>query len=802
VKVVRFDEAVDVLVEARRMKKERAIEKRMEKKYKEPAERERAVEEKLRRKPVGERLPSKIGTKITKDHKNYELMFDMFLGIRVAVSATCARPAPDRLPASQFVEVRDYLFPSRGSTYTPAHKMRDFKFRDYAPKVFRKLRNLFGVDSSDYIVSLTGDYVLSEIGSPGKSSSFFYYSYDTRFVLKTISKEECLFLRDILIQYYKHVQANPNTLISRFFGLHRVKPHKKDVRYFVVMDNVFGSLDIDERFDLKGSTFGRLDTSGKPDAVLKDLNWTQGRRRLLVGPTMRARLLEQLRIDAKFLQSQNIMDYSLLVGIHTEDDETAADPADGAGSGAPSTTVSPTPSAASSVRSSPAVQRRGKFAAVLRASSERRNASSSPVHDAASSEGGSNDGSARHSMRRDGSSEDLRIPSHERKRPDIAAVILPRQGDLPTGLGLRGAYADLAEDDELSGSDYYVDEAIEEERRLEAELTALEMERDESGTDSVAKERQKDLTRQIKAARLQALRAGKAKRAIVERKRKEARRTARKERLALKAQLRAEEQQQRDGGAVAEEMEAGDEKGDHFSDVSDDEESIEHVQSNPSAVMSPVPKSPFKARQGGFRATSVNDEPLDVLYFIGIIDILQPYTVRKVGEHLLKSMVHPADASTISCVPPDKYAKRFLRFAEDEILATADASSLEAMGSDGEEAAARMAAAVAAGRTPSKRGSRIGARDAAAADAARTPQLVVAVDNDTMGTDDPLAADAVSVSIAAAVGVAVDDEEQEQEQEQEAEAEEDVSASPSRKGSSKGSKGKKKRGSSKKHGKK
>lgn len=72
-------------------------------------------------------------------------------------------------------------------------------------------------------MSLTGDYVLSEVGSPGKSGSFFYYSYDMRFVVKTISKGEATFLRSILQQYYKFVRDNPNTLISRFFGMHRVK---------------------------------------------------------------------------------------------------------------------------------------------------------------------------------------------------------------------------------------------------------------------------------------------------------------------------------------------------------------------------------------------------------------------------------------------------------------------------------------------------------------------------------------------------------------------------------------------------
>ena len=50
-------------------------------------------------------------------------------------------------------------------------------------------------------MSLTGKYVLSELGSPGKSGSFFYYSQDYRFIIKTIHHVEHKFLRKILKPY-------------------------------------------------------------------------------------------------------------------------------------------------------------------------------------------------------------------------------------------------------------------------------------------------------------------------------------------------------------------------------------------------------------------------------------------------------------------------------------------------------------------------------------------------------------------------------------------------------------------------
>ena len=51
----------------------------------------------------------------------------------------------------------------------------------------------------------------------------------------------------------QHVISHPDTLITRFLGLHRVKPHKDKKAYIVVMFNVLYSayFDIEELYDLK-----------------------------------------------------------------------------------------------------------------------------------------------------------------------------------------------------------------------------------------------------------------------------------------------------------------------------------------------------------------------------------------------------------------------------------------------------------------------------------------------------------------------------------------------------------------------
>ena len=98
-----------------------------------------------------------------------------------------------------------------------------------------------------------------------------------------------------------------------------VQPHGGPKMYFVVMGNIFAqTLEIQERYDLKGSVTGR--TVGeeqlknlKPTTILKDLDF---HHKLILGPAKRALLFNQLEADCEFLQRQDIMDYSLLLGLY------------------------------------------------------------------------------------------------------------------------------------------------------------------------------------------------------------------------------------------------------------------------------------------------------------------------------------------------------------------------------------------------------------------------------------------------------------------------------------------------------
>ncbi|GAA5813465.1 hypothetical protein MFLAVUS_006943 [Mucor flavus] len=260
-----------------------------------------------------------IGTRVAEGHRNYQMMYDMLTGIRIAVGRVSAKIQRDLTP-EDFTAAHKLVFDVTGNELTPGVKY-DFKFKDYAPWVFRNLREKFHVDAADYMMSLTNKYILSEIGSPGKSGSFFYYSRDYRFIIKTIHHSEHKFMRKILKEYYEHVSNNPNTLLCRFYGLHRIKLPRGRKIHFVIMGNVLPSnKDIHETFDLKGSTFGRLtsdeEVARNPHAVMKDQNWVKNNQKIQLGASKKALFLTQLERDVEILKKLNIMDYSLLVGIH------------------------------------------------------------------------------------------------------------------------------------------------------------------------------------------------------------------------------------------------------------------------------------------------------------------------------------------------------------------------------------------------------------------------------------------------------------------------------------------------------
>ena len=111
---------------------------------------------------------------ISAGHESFELIFMMLMGIRTSVGRFCAQ-APDarELAPSDFEQQWEGDFLSKGSAETPAHGHVDFRFKDYAPLVFRQIRERFGIEAPDYMLSLTSEYVLVEMFTNSKCGSPF-----------------------------------------------------------------------------------------------------------------------------------------------------------------------------------------------------------------------------------------------------------------------------------------------------------------------------------------------------------------------------------------------------------------------------------------------------------------------------------------------------------------------------------------------------------------------------------------------------------------------------------------------------
>ena len=204
---------------------------------------------------------------------------------------------------------------------TPPHKLKyPFKFKDYMPRVFRAVRSMSGISESDYMQSIAGNFSYIEFIANSKSGQFFFYSYDGKYMIKTQTMEEAKLLRRMMPDYVKHLHSNKDSFMCRFLGMHRVKMNfLKEKIHFIIMLSVFDMQShLSTIYDLKGSTRGRItpEKECREGAVQKDMNLVNSHRRFKFGNEGSALFKRVITEDVRFLQRLNVMDYSLLVGVH------------------------------------------------------------------------------------------------------------------------------------------------------------------------------------------------------------------------------------------------------------------------------------------------------------------------------------------------------------------------------------------------------------------------------------------------------------------------------------------------------
>ena len=108
--------------------------------------------------------------------------------------------------------------------------------------------------------------------------------------------------------------------------------------------------------------------------------------------------------------------------------------------------------------------------------------------------------------------------------------------------------------------------------------------------------------------------------------------------------------------------------------VDEEEEEEEEAEEEEGEEEDRVPK--IEGNRSSSARTSALENPTrrgieskdsTLVYFIGIIDILQEYNLEKKTEHFLKTKVLKRDASGISAIPPVPYAQRFQEYIKKKI---------------------------------------------------------------------------------------------------------------------------------------
>eukprot|EP01012_Entosiphon_sulcatum_P028969 TRINITY_DN35174_c0_g1_i1.p1 TRINITY_DN35174_c0_g1~~TRINITY_DN35174_c0_g1_i1.p1 ORF type:complete len:496 (-),score=61.59 TRINITY_DN35174_c0_g1_i1:153-1460(-) len=194
--------------------------------------------------------------------------------------------------------------------------------KDYASLCFARLRQMHGITADDYVQSwqIPLHKLKPQLGA-GRSGSLFLRSNDQKYIFKTIPHAELRSVTELLPHYYQHVVKNPGCLIARIFGLHKFRNSTGFMQYIIVLGNCVNPLGLPssyspvQLFDLKGRTpkpGKAFRNRGKQGIVFKDNDLE---RKFFFSKEKLHLFLTQLDADIAFLQTNNLMDYSFLIGV-------------------------------------------------------------------------------------------------------------------------------------------------------------------------------------------------------------------------------------------------------------------------------------------------------------------------------------------------------------------------------------------------------------------------------------------------------------------------------------------------------
>lgn len=120
---------------------------------------------------------------------------------------------------------------------------REIKCQEFAPDVFAQLRSRdgFGLENIEESLSPINDENIKAIFKAGegmgKSGSFFFFSHDTNFLIKTMTMDDFNAFMYLFRYYFEHINQYPDSLIARIYGVYSVQMDDMDPVYLILMGN-------------------------------------------------------------------------------------------------------------------------------------------------------------------------------------------------------------------------------------------------------------------------------------------------------------------------------------------------------------------------------------------------------------------------------------------------------------------------------------------------------------------------------------------------------------------------------------
>lgn len=215
----------------------------------------------------------------------------------------------------------------------------------YYAKQFDSLRRRCGIDEI-FIQSLKQTENWAAEG--GKSKANFWKTTDDRFIIKTLvdawNVADLQVLTELGPSYFRYMDKTSKkpSVMAKMLGFYTVELKNPETGVvqsktdLLIMENLFFERRVDQAFDLKGIEGRKVkpNSKGGQSQTLFDGEWLEGQKKalILLHPHSKTVLEEGIHEDCEFLAQSNIMDYSLLLGVDSEQKHIACGLVDTIGS--------------------------------------------------------------------------------------------------------------------------------------------------------------------------------------------------------------------------------------------------------------------------------------------------------------------------------------------------------------------------------------------------------------------------------------------------------------------------------------